>query len=293
MMIGYCLSSLPHRLFFRIAGASLALALGLTPALSLDSGWAETEGGRMRLLVDPTPRADGTFTGILDIALKPGWKTYWRDPGGAGIPPMLDVSESEGITLEAMQYPPPVRINDGYAVWAGYTTSSVQFPLEFSRSASGSASIHANVFLGICEKICVPFQAEFEIDLPEGTGADDAARATIRQAFDRLPAPAGADFNVEKAVLDAKGDQLEISATLPQFRPSGATPELFVAGPQGYAFGQPELVSEEGGSVNWTVDIESIPASATSGTTETLDFVVTLGQRAIAQSVPVKGFSRK
>ena len=92
--------SVAHQSSRLLSGAALALALvlalGVPPSLSLDSGWAETEGGRMRLVVDPAPRADGTIAGILDIDLDPGWKTYWRDPGGAGIPPMLDVSQSTG-----------------------------------------------------------------------------------------------------------------------------------------------------------------------------------------------------
>ena len=132
-------------------------------------------------------------------------------------------------------------------------------------------------FVGICEKICVPFQAEFEIDLPEGTDTDDAARASIREAFDRLPEPAGADFNVERAVLDADGGQLEISARLPQFRPSGATPEVFVAAPPGFAFAQPVPVADENGAMRWSVDIASVPATAAPEQSETLDIVVTLG----------------
>ena len=282
--------SIARRLPRLLCGATIALALGLTPALSLDSGWADTEGGRMRLVVDPAPRADGTIAGVLDIDLEPGWKTYWRDPGGAGIPPMLDVSQSKGIALKTMHYPPPVRIDDGYAVWAGYTTP-VKFPLTFELTASGSASIHALVFVGICEKICIPFQAEFEIDLPEGTGTDDAARKIISEAFDRLPEPAGADFGVEHAVLDADAGQLEISARLPEFRPSGVAPQVFVSGPAGFAFAQPRLVADEGGSMSWSVGIASVPATAAPEQSETLDIVVTLGQRAIAQSVSVKGFS--
>lgn len=291
-MIYRCPQHRLRRLLLPFAGVVLASALGVTPALSLDSGWAETEGGRMRLLVDPAPHEDGTIKGILDIALEPGWKTYWRDPGGSGIPPMLDASKSQGATLKAMQYPPPVRIDDGYAIWAGYS-APVQFPLTFLRTASGEARINAFVFIGICEKICVPFQAEFAIDLPQSTVTDDIAKAIVDQAFERLPKPAGADFNVEKAVLDPVGRQLEISARLPGFRPSGVAPELFVAGPPGFAFAQPRLASDAGDTAHWTVDVEAMPASTMVSTYETLDITVTLGQRSIAQSVPVKGFSRQ
>ena len=274
-----------RRLFFLLCGPAVALALATSPAWPLDSGWAETQGGRMRLLVDPSPREDGTFAGVLDIALEPGWKTYWRDPGSAGIPPTLDLSQSKGVALEAMLYPPPVRVDDGYAVWAGYT-APVMFPLIFRPTASGDAQIRALAFVGICEKICIPFQAELVVDLPQGAAASDAAKPAIQEAFARLPEEASADFNLEDAVFDADGKQLEIAANLPAFRPSGVKPELFVAGPKGFAFAPPVLVSDEGGRARWTVRIEDMPDSASAVAPEAFDIVVTLGQRAIEQNVP-------
>ena len=48
----------------------------------------------MRLVTTGSRDADGRLEGILDIELKPGWKTYWRDPGDAGVPPTIDVSAS-------------------------------------------------------------------------------------------------------------------------------------------------------------------------------------------------------
>ncbi|MDP2731529.1 MAG: protein-disulfide reductase DsbD family protein [Hoeflea sp.] len=254
--------------------------------MSLDSGWAETEGGRMRLVIDPAPREDGMIGGILDIALEPGWKTYWRDPGSAGIPPMLDISASQGIVLEAMRYPPPVRVDDGYAIWAGYT-APVRFPLIFRRTASGDAQIRAQAFIGICEKICVPFQAEFTIDLPQGSVAPDEAKSMIADAFTRLAELPGSDFNVETADFNADGKQLEISANLPAFRPSGVKPELFVAGPQGFAFATPELLRDEAGVARWIVPIVDTPDRAPDSDAEGLNIVVTLGQRAIEQNVPI------
>lgn len=240
----------------------------------------------MRLVIDPAPREDGTIGGILDIALEPGWKTYWREPGSAGIPPMLDVSASQGIALEAMRYPPPVRVDDGYAIWAGYT-APVRLPLVFRRTASGDAEIRAQAFIGICEQICVPFQAEFTIDLPEGSVAPDEAKSMIADAFARLPEAPGSDFSVEAAIVDADGKQLEISANLPAFRPSGVVPELFVAGPQGFAFATPKLMSDEAGVARWIVPIMDTPDLTPDSGAEGVNIVVTLGQRAIEQSVPI------
>lgn len=263
-----------------LLGSILALA---TPTLALESGWAETEGGRMQLVIDPEPRADGTILGVLDVALEPGWKTYWRDPGSAGIPPTLDFSQSRGIAFEALHYPAPVRVDDGYAVWAGYT-APVRFPLSFRRIASGSAEIRANAFIGICDKICVPFQAELSVDLPEGSFASDNARQLVDEALLRLPEPAGADFTIEEAGFEADGNAVSVLARVPEFRPAGAAPELFVAGPQGFAFAPPVLESDDGSTVRWRIHIEDRPEPGESLASVPVDFVVTLGQRAMGTS---------
>lgn len=287
-MIKYRLKSVCQVLAPGLIALTSALFLNLSPAWSLDSGWADTEGGRMRLVVDPTPRDDGTIAGFLDIALDPGWKTYWRDPGSAGIPPTLDFSQSQGIAFGEMKYPAPVRVDDGYAIWAGYT-QPVQFPLTFRRTGSAGAQIHALAFIGICEKICVPFQAELVVDLPENLIAQDPVKPQIDQAFARLPEAAGADFGVEKASLDFSVNQLTVSVKLPAFRPSGVAAELFVAGPQGFAFSPPKLIREHDGLAEWTVRVEPPSGVDADSVAVPLDIVVTLGQRAIEQSVSVGG----
>ncbi|WP_339763379.1 protein-disulfide reductase DsbD domain-containing protein [uncultured Hoeflea sp.] len=291
-MIKQRLKSVCQVLALGLLAQTSALFLNLTPAWSLDSGWAETEGGRMRLVVDPTPRSDGMIAGYLDIALDPGWKTYWRDPGSAGIPPTLDFSQSQGITFEKMDYPAPVRVDDGYAIWAGYT-EPVQFPLTFRPTASAGGQIHALAFIGICEKICVPFQAELVVDLPENLTAQDPVKPDVDQAFARLPEAAGSDFGINTASLDLSGNQLTVLAKLPAFRPSGVAAELFVAGPQGFAFSPPKLISEHDGVAEWTVAVEPPSGMDAASDTVALDLVVTLGQRAIEQSVSVGGAAVK
>src|SRR3546814_19049068 len=78
--------------------ASLLL-LGVAMAQAETTPWATNEGGRMRLVALP-PDADGTVRGALQIEPKPGWITYWREPGDAGIPPHVTLSKPAGVTLE-------------------------------------------------------------------------------------------------------------------------------------------------------------------------------------------------
>src|SRR5688500_18454149 len=65
------------------ADAILAALLAGGQAHASSSEWFEMEGARIRLVTASKPDADGRLRGILDIELKPGWKTYWRDPGDA------------------------------------------------------------------------------------------------------------------------------------------------------------------------------------------------------------------
>ena len=82
---------------FRSAGLALMLACAASPVLaSQASDWSVTNGAAIRLLPgDAKPGGDGLAG--LEIRLDEGWKTYWRSPGDAGIPPTFDWSKSEKI----------------------------------------------------------------------------------------------------------------------------------------------------------------------------------------------------
>ena len=69
------------------------------------SDWFETEGARDPAGHHGQADAEGRLNGMLDIELKPGWKTYWRDPGDAGVPPTIDVSASQNIVGARVRFP--------------------------------------------------------------------------------------------------------------------------------------------------------------------------------------------
>lgn len=204
------------------------------------SGWVETEGASLRLVTAGTPETDGKLRGALEILLKPGWKTYWRDPGDAGVPPTIDVSASTNVTGAELEFPAPRRFDDGYAVWAGYSRP-VSLPVVFTLADPSTAPlIDAKVFLGVCEKICVPAQAELDLDPANGAGSAED-ETTVRDAFAALPKPAGPGFEVSAAALS--GDLLAVSADIPGDKTAA---ELFVAGEAGYALGVPKRVVADG-----------------------------------------------
>ncbi|TIW88948.1 MAG: hypothetical protein E5V51_06740, partial [Mesorhizobium sp.] len=146
-----------------LLGAAIGLATAL-PATASSSAWYNSEGGKVRLVTSGKPDDAGRIRGILDIALKPGWKTYWRDPGDAGVPPQLDISASTNIADATLSFPAPQRHDDGYGKWAGYNYP-VSLPVTFTLSTPNQpAVIDADVFLGICETICIPVQTRLSVD---------------------------------------------------------------------------------------------------------------------------------
>lgn len=264
-----------------LAGLGSFLLFSTLPAQALKTDWATTEGGRMRIVVDPLPDREGIIRGALEIDLAPGWKTYWTDPGASGIPPQIDLSGSRGIALEAVHLPAPVRVDDGYTVWAGYK-QPVSFALEMT--ADGAARLEAEVFIGICEKICVPFQADFELDIPapgDIRATDAASQAVVDAAYLGLPAAPSEDFRVVSLKrADAQEDRLAVTLDLPAWRPAGAVPSLFLTGPDGFLFGTPELVRDADRTALFHVPVHEWPQSAGAAQAP-LELVVTLGQRAI------------
>ena len=213
------------------------------------SDWFEVEGARMRLVTTGKPDAQGRLKGILDIDLKPGWKTYWRDPGDAGVPPTIDVSANPGIVGVQLDFPAPQRHDEGDFKWAGYDYS-LALPVTFTfKDPAGAAGINAAVFLGVCETICVPVQTKLAVDPADDPDNPDDASA-VSAAFADIPPAATPEFGV-KLAEKARGAKVVVEATFPG-DPESA--EFFIAGDGDYVFGTP-IREERDGKTFFSVEV--------------------------------------
>ena len=133
-------------------------------------GWRTPEGGRVA---------------ALKIALDPGWKTYWRVPGDAGVPPELDFAGSQNVADVQVIWPAPEVFDANGMRTVGYHDALV-LPLQITPTdPSQPMHLAADVDMGICHEICVPVQLDLQADL-SGPGAPDAE---IRAAMAAEPAP--------------------------------------------------------------------------------------------------------
>jgi DsbC/DsbD-like thiol-disulfide interchange protein len=242
------------RTLSRLAVTLLAASTAL-PALAASSDWYDCEGGSVRLVTSGAPDDQGVLRGALQVELKPGWKTYWLDPGDAGVPPSLDVSVGSNVAAVDMALPAPRRFDDGVAKGAGYTepvTFAVNFRLADPKTP---ATIDANVFLGVCKTICIPLKADLRVDpSADADNADDAA--IVQAAFDALPGPEQPDFGV--TVVAGGKDEVLVEAEFPG-EPDAV--DFFLAGTDGYQFGPPERRAE-GEQLLFSVPIVARPDKA-------------------------------
>ncbi|MEM6461475.1 MAG: protein-disulfide reductase DsbD domain-containing protein [Pseudomonadota bacterium] len=256
-MIAY---RLPGKTGRCIAAVILAFSLAPPPyVFAASSEWVETEAGRIRISA-LRPGEDGQIRAVLDVDLLPGWKTYWRDPGEAGIPPTITVDRSKNIVAAEVHFPAPERITDPYSTWAGYDYP-VLLPLTFDQKDPGRTSVlEADVFIGLCESVCIPFQTSFTLVIDPAKPANAFETRLVGRAFDALPEKPGHGFEIVDHKIDGDGASLTLSVKTPAPDENG---ELFVSGPPGWAFDTPRISGHDGNVVTYHVSAYRQPDGET------------------------------
>ncbi len=206
---------------FLVAGvASILLNLAFAHAHAATSEWAETKGGRMRVVALP-PNGSGEIDAVLEIQPEPGWHTYWRAPGSGGIPPQVSVEPGGNVELKGIAFPPPEVITYDNLRDYGYETA-VALPLTLKQMVTGVPStINLNAFVGVCAEICIPFQADFTLNLSASDDPNSGEAALIKAARAMLPEAPGEDFAVMEPEIAPDGKSATIKLRLPEGVSSG------------------------------------------------------------------------
>jgi len=235
----------------------VCLVLFLTPgvALAARSGWSPADQSQMRLLL--TRASDGGLEAGVEIVLEPGWYTYWRNPGEAGVPPVFDFSASENLSDVEVRYPAPLRKDAGGATSLIYQ-DEVVFPLTLiPRDASLPITLRLSAKFGVCSEICVPTQSSAEVTLQPDAAADPLSTERLRGFEERVPKAAEPGrFDIE-AVADS-GDALTIDVRMPESSYS----DLFAEPPEGWFIGQPAFVARIGGVSRYRLPLSGRPRDA-------------------------------
>ena len=156
---------------------------------------------------------NGIWRAGLDLTLDEGWKTYWRMPGDAGVPPQFDWSKSRNVKSVTVLWPAPMRMTDAGGETVGYK-GRVVFPLDIIAEQAGKpVDLMLEAFLGVCDVICIP--VKLDMSLIQATTAP--ADASLIAAFAaRVPEKANAQsrFHVARATLVEEGGKPVLALSL-------------------------------------------------------------------------------
>ena len=119
----------------------------------------------------------------LRLQMAPGWHTYWKNPGDAGFATELTLDVPAGPIV----WPAPQRLPEGPLMTYGYT-GAVILPVSVTPGADG-LHVKATATWLVCQKICVPEEGKFSLDLPIGTPAPSAEAPLFAAAAARSPRP--------------------------------------------------------------------------------------------------------
>ena len=273
-----------------LGGLAVLYASGFagTPTVqAAASPWLDHEQARVRLIASSNAVGEAETVSLgLQFELQPGWKIYWRSPGDAGFPPVLDWSASGNLAGAEIAWPVPHRFSLFGLETFGYS-DEVVLPIEARLDRAGEAlSLKADLRYLICEEICIPHSGELTLDLPAGESGSARETLLIEQFRSRVPGDgSAAGLAIERASLLAANDDTSLEVAARSERPFEA-PDLLVEGPPGFSFGKPEVVlADEGRSA--VLRLAALAGPAAEGVIEGKQLTLTLtdGRRGLETQV--------
>ncbi|MEO9460593.1 MAG: protein-disulfide reductase DsbD domain-containing protein [Lentilitoribacter sp.] len=269
--------------FILSTSLSAAMMLPISDSFAASSEWQDAEGARVRVVTQSTPDENGVIKAIVEVDLEPGWKTYWREPGSSGIPPLFNFSNSKNVEDVKVHFPVPSLISDETGSYAGYK-KSLAFPIDLkTKDARDATHLQADIFLGVCNEICVPISANIDLDLKEFQTSSEQ-NVLIENARFNLPTQPAKDFNLKQAEYVSDTNSVEFEVTLPAFYPPNMQPEVFIQSPEKWPMSQPKLIKTVDGSVRFKSDIFDQP-DANTPLEGPLYVLLKLGQRSVETTI--------
>ncbi len=176
-----------------------ALLLAFVPSLASASpdtlARVDTEFVQAGIVAEDAVIAPGQRSRLaLDMKIKPGWHTYWKNSGDSGQPVEVNWTLPDGVTIGDFDWPAPHRqpfppmMNYGYSDRAVFT---MDVDVPDSWPAGKPVDVKADVYWLVCEMVCIPEQGEATFSIPTG---------------DAPVANAGADTLFETAEMLRAGD---------------------------------------------------------------------------------------
>lgn len=233
--------------------AALAAPAAWAQAAPVPGAWAQGVHAAFRLIAaDSALGGDGTVLAGIEFRLAPGWKTYWRDPGAAGIAPEFDWSASANVGRVEVLWPVPKRFETGGLPSAGYA-GSVVLPVRVTAVNPGKpVDLVLSAAFGVCSDLCLLEEGAVSLIVPPGRETPSAHWTALLLAETAVPRD-GAAAGLSATAVPADGG-LHVTVAGPG---AGDVSDLFVEAEGGRVYGVPLRLSAMPGESVWQVPIRT------------------------------------
>ncbi|MFZ1071974.1 MAG: protein-disulfide reductase DsbD domain-containing protein [Verrucomicrobiia bacterium] len=152
------------------------------------------------VLAADTARPGDTILAGVDLKMEPGWHTYWKNPGEAGMATKIEWQLPRGVTAGEIQWPLPEKLPPAEVTTYGYNNEvMLVVPLTLATNLpAGPIDLKAKVSWLECKESCIPGSGDIEATLNVGNETKISTDAALVESWrDKAPHP---------------GDNLQLSA---------------------------------------------------------------------------------
>jgi DsbC/DsbD-like thiol-disulfide interchange protein len=247
----------PLRIALGVATTIFMSSLAIEACAQDASPWQRDGHSAVRLLAGS--RSGTVLLGGIAFQLQPGWKTYWRTPGDSGVPPRFDFSKSENIEAVTVLWPAPKKFDDGAGGSSLGYHDQVVLPLRIvAKSTDKPVTLRAAVNYAVCDKLCVPVEADVELAFTSVASTEDSV---LFAALDTVPKPANVGDPNPLTIRDVKREG-KSTVLVDVVAPSEARDiNLFVEGPTpDWALPVPKLLEHSPSGVKrFAFELDGLP----------------------------------
>lgn len=156
-----------------------------------------SERVQMDLVAQDRAAVPGRETVVaLHVRLAPGWHTYWRNSGDAGLPPEFAWTLPQGWSAGETVWPAPGRMPEGGGTlmtygWQGEVWLPVRLKVPGGAWPGQTVEVAARVTILVCAEICVPETASLTTSLliSEAATPNGAAGQAVARTVAESPRP--------------------------------------------------------------------------------------------------------
>ena len=291
--VGLAVRGWPGRGYLRAAlVAVLALVMPGGSARAAATGWDSQKHGAARLITAVEATGSGTRLDVaLQLRLTPGWHTYWRTPGDAGVAPSVDWGGSENLAAAAIAWPAPRHLQPLAGLETYGYKGGVTLPVAVTLAHPGAPlRLRAELDYASCKDVCIPYHASLDLTLPAGLATPGPEAPLIAAAQALVPTDFGAArLRLLGAVVGPGSTGSILSVRVASNGAMLVAPDLFVEGLANDFPGRAGVTLAEGGRVA-TLRLPIRNASLATLTATRLHLTVVDGARtAESDATPTSG----